>query len=268
MGQTMYFKYNPGQDTYLGGDTWNPSGSVSSCNIGSPLSSRQYICTADSATTSGTWTHYWKIGATGATSCSKTATYTINNPRPPTPTITTPSCIFSGYNESGVTISWTTTTPAVTYVDISTASSFSPYYNKAVSNTSTTAPDGFSSGANSLTLNTDTTYYVRTWNGSLHSNTATFSIPLCVLACPDGLEACGDSVPSASSIGTCNGTWQANPGVSSTYNIWCAANAGPARGYCYRCNATPWIQASGDVHSNERINAQGGPEDTITGIVC
>ncbi|MBU1032131.1 hypothetical protein KKE03_04410, partial [Patescibacteria group bacterium] len=31
---------------------------------------------------------------------------------------------------------------------------------------------------------------------------------------------------------------------------------------------SPWIQTTGDVHSNERINAQGGPEDTITGIVC
>ncbi|HCB22942.1 TPA: hypothetical protein DEP06_03960, partial [Candidatus Daviesbacteria bacterium] len=51
------------------------------------------------------------------------------------------------------------------------------------------------------------------------------------------------------------------PGAELGYNAWCAKNANAVRGYCYQCNtaATPWIQVTGDVHSNTRINAPGGP---------
>ncbi|MDD2822486.1 MAG: hypothetical protein PHQ59_00215 [Candidatus Daviesbacteria bacterium] len=96
---------------------------------------------------------------------------------PPTPT-TTPVptfCITNSYLGSGFGISWTN--PAgfpVTFVDISSNSSFSSYYNKAVSGTSTTGPNGFcrapytgtcDSTKNPLSILPNVTYYVRLYNG-------------------------------------------------------------------------------------------------------
>lgn len=178
---------------------------------------------------------------------------------PPTPTIsTTLSCLVAdGYNGDKFTISWASASPPVTYVDISTSSNFSTYSNKPVSGTSTTAPAGFSSN---LTFNVATTYYVRLWNGSTHSNTASFTTPAICPECPEGLGACGDAGPSSSSIGTCSGTW-INAG-NLNYNAWCNYKTNSSRGICYSCNAaivTPWIQVTGDVHSNTGINAPGGP---------
>lgn len=191
--------------------------------------------------------------------------FTTNYPPPPTPTVSTAlTCIPNAYNGSGFTISWTTnSSPAVTQVQISTASNFATYSYKAVSGTSTTAPSGFSGN---LTFNSSTTYYVRLWNGNQYSSAAAFTTPArCVLPCPGGLGACGDSTASPSTIGTCDGVWSPNPGPDTTYNLWCAANVNPTRGYCYQCvsNLTPWFQSTGDVHSNDPtgtgINAPGGP---------
>lgn len=128
-----------------------------------------------------------KSGASYNDQCSETVSYTVVG-QPPTPSVSAPTlaCTPSGgTSQPGiVTISWGSTSPAVSVVDISDNSGFSTFYNKAVSGNSTTAPDGFASFWNGsawvsqqLSLQPGQTYYVRTWNGYLHSNTVSFTMP-------------------------------------------------------------------------------------------
>lgn len=96
------------------------------------------------------------------------------------PTVSTSlSCINSGYSGSGFNISWTNS--GVTWVDIDSDSGFAtPYYHKAVSGVlSTTGPSGFNAnnGSGSLSLNPDTTYFVRTFNGVQNSQIRPFTTP-------------------------------------------------------------------------------------------
>lgn len=352
VGSSITFHYNPGQDTWIGTDTW--SGGATGCNRDSNLLNRNYYCTAQSAVTNATWTHYWRIN-NNTTQCFKTANYTINAIVPPTPTISPmPACIANNYNGSGITISWASATPAVNYIDISTSNTFNTFYNKTVTGTSTPATgfgtnggywNGSNFSSNTLIFQPGTQYYVRSYNGSLNSNPppGSFTTPaICLSAscsvaptsttvgspatwtavplggiasktyawsgtnslsgasnpisktyvtagtktgqvtvtsgtqtatancsnsltvtsppCPGLLGNC-DTTPPGNLAGRCAGSWDLNPGPSLAYNIWCTANANPARGYCYQCNTTisPWIQTTGDVHSNEGINAPGGP---------
>jgi len=324
----------------------NSFASYSNKNVGNQTSTSAPTGFSNSLTLNPGTTYYWRLwnGSVHTTGPSFSAPSCV----PPTPTITTPACIWNGDNGPGINISWALANPAITYVDISPNNFTTSFYNKAVTGTSTTG-SGFSSG---LTFNAGTPYYVRTWNGYAHNNAPnpSFSIPLCVPAaptglssscpvpgnsaalawtpvtgatsyqitvngtpttssaspisypatsgdsyswgvsacnsagcstatagtgftclppaCPGGLGACGDYLPTPNTIGVCSGgAWQHNaglagvPGAELGYNAWCAKNANPTRGFCYQCNtaATPWIQVTGDVHSNTRINAPGGP---------
>lgn len=203
-------------------------------------------------------------GTFTSSNCNNTCT------PPPPPTIsTTLSCLpANGYNKNGFNISWGN--PGISVVDISgpfdpstytcSDSSFGSWFWKAVSGTSTTAPDGFSNGSTSLTFDANKRYCVRLFNGSTHSAAATITTPALCPACPEGLGACGDAGPNPSSIGTCNGTW-INAG-NPNYNTWCDYKTNSSRGICYSCNAaivTPWIQVTGNVHSNTGIDAPEGP---------
>jgi hypothetical protein len=105
---------------------------------------------------------------------------------PPTPTVSVPACITPGYAGSGVTVSWGSVSPAVTFADISTDSGFSSFWNKAVpSGTSLTGPSGFTGFqgvTGGLTLNPNTQYFVRLYNGFSgdgHGSVASFSVPAC-----------------------------------------------------------------------------------------
>src|SRR3989338_7498837 len=154
-------------------------------------------------------TYYWRLwnGSVHTTGPSFSAPSCV----PPTPTVSTPSCIVNGNNGSGINISWAAASPAVSYVDISPDNFTASFSNKAVSSTSTTG-SGFSNG---LTFNPNTPYYVRTWNGYAHNNAPnpSFSIPLCVPAAPTGLaSACPDPGNSA------NLSWTASPNATS-YNL-------------------------------------------------
>ncbi len=98
----------------------------------------------------------------------------------PHATVTTPSCITSGYSGSGIQISWPSTSPAVSYIDVYNPSNpWGDWSNKAVSNSPTDAT-GFSGGR---TYNPGTTYAIRTWNGSQNDlddgGRPTFNIPAC-----------------------------------------------------------------------------------------
>ncbi len=131
-----------------------------------------------------------------------------------------PSCISSGYGGSVINISWGDST--VSWVDISADSGFSSFYNKSVSGVlSTTAPSGFNgyspiSGA--LTLNPNTTYYVRTWNNSVHSPSVSFSIPGCnAFIMPTPTPSLTMSVLAQDTFARTNQTYW---GTASDGNIW------------------------------------------------
>ena len=141
---------------------------------------------------------------TPSTTLAPTPTPIAGPITPAAPVITkNVSCINSGFSGNAVTISWTN--PAggnpVSYVDISTSSSYSSYYNKSVAGlSSTTAPNGFAmddTSALPLLLNPNTTYFVQLYNNNLgyHSPTVSFSIPECT-------KTTGSSVVTIYAAGT------------------------------------------------------------------
>lgn len=104
------------------------------------------------------------------------------------------SCISSNYMGNGVTVSWTNSgSKPVTWVDISTSSSFTTNYHKSISSggMSTQLPVGFTleNGSQALILTPNVTYYVRLYNGAqvpvgdtYHSAVTSFSLTECLSA--------------------------------------------------------------------------------------
>ncbi len=143
-----------------------------------------------------------------------------------TPTVSPHACISSpiGTADSSITINWNSANnPGVNWVDISPYLSFSPYYHKAVSGTSTTGPDGFNeyAGAGALTMSSGTPYFIRTWNSTSAQHSPPYSnytIPACASVTPTPTPTpAPTAIPSSSSC--------------------------------------PWIQTTGgDVHSNTKID--------------
>lgn len=229
------------------------------------------------------------------------------------PTISTSlTCINPGYTGSGVTISWSSiNNPGVTWVNISTDSNFGSYYHKCVNTscgaasttTSTTAPNGFnlnpSDPPQPLTLNPNpTNYYVRTFNGTTHSPTASFNIP----ACLPGAFSQSNPVPKCTTTSPfsplVNLSWGTSANTSSyrivknlidigviipnTQTTYQDTSVAAATSYSYLIRAfnlggftnsdngtaksvltlicSPWIKTEGgDVHSNINIHTPGGP---------
>ena len=88
--------------------------------------------------------------------------------------IINPSCANTSYSD---TIKWSGS-GTNRWIDISTDSTFTTFSNKNVDNiTSTIAPAGFSAG---LTLQPNTTYYCRLWNGNAWIYPPSFVVPNCV----------------------------------------------------------------------------------------
>ena len=84
-----------------------------------------------------------------------------------------PVCANTSYS---VSLNWTGSGPGW-FVDISTDPNFSTFENKNVSGlSSTSAPAGFSGG---LTLQPNTTYYWRVWNGTKQTYGTRFTVPGC-----------------------------------------------------------------------------------------
>ncbi|MDO8687347.1 MAG: hypothetical protein Q7K41_02025, partial [Dehalococcoidales bacterium] len=73
--------------------------------------------------------------------------------------------------------------------------------------------------------------------------------------------------------------WTVQKALAGTYSFTFKVNQVVDLGYCsggdngscasktLTFNVTPWIQAIGDVHANDRIRASGGP-NPISGVVC
>jgi hypothetical protein len=90
-------------------------------------------------------------------------------------------------------------------VDVSTDPNFTTFYNKNVSNlTSTVCPGSFCDYPNCntyLKFRPNTTYYWRVWNGSVETNGGSFTTPVC-----------------ATTNTNCSGTFDDSGGPSGTYS--------------------------------------------------
>ncbi|MBI4035965.1 hypothetical protein HY383_03370 [Candidatus Daviesbacteria bacterium] len=124
-------------------------------------------------------TYTFTIFNSGSCSGDYLATTTVRA-KVPAPTTSTSSCINA--DGSNITISWIDTLPAISYIDISASSTFSPYYHKSVSGTPTDTYGftGYSSTINGqlLTLEPSTTYHVRSWNNQVQSDSSSFTTPV------------------------------------------------------------------------------------------
>ena len=126
----------------------------------------------------------------------------------PTPTltmVTANGCLSGSVTGTAAQIQWVNNNyRAVEYVDISTSANFASYYHKTHASfanlnayVSTYAPEGFNGfvGATGpLTMQPNTTYYVRLFDGTRHSSTVSFNAPLCgstpPVQCPAGQILC------------------------------------------------------------------------------
>ncbi|MDO8638087.1 MAG: NBR1-Ig-like domain-containing protein [Candidatus Daviesbacteria bacterium] len=178
-----------------------------------PGSSYPFNFTATAPSSQGTYNFQWKMVQDGVAWFGDTTpncSINVASPPPPTPIISSPnpSCTSTNTN-SMYTISWASSTPAVTWIDVS-SNNFASFYNKNVSGTlSTDASSGLNlyGGSGSLTFQPSTTYQVRLWNGSLHSNVATFTTPN---GCPPALPT---TLPPSCSLPGTSATisWNAVP---------------------------------------------------------
>ena len=156
------------------------------------------VVTGTSTTVSPTTTTTYTLTATNsAGSVTRQVPVTVNPPsqtlQPPSLNLVNPgiSCASGPYT---VTLSWSGSPypgPEFDFfVDIDNDNNWgNGFWNKMESANSTSIPSGFGpyNGAiGNLTLNPNTTYYVRVFNGAtdfagnqLHSNTVTFSVPAC-----------------------------------------------------------------------------------------
>lgn len=84
VGDDMVFEYKAGQDTNLGGDTWNGGIDSSSCKW--DIEGRKFTCKAKSAADNGYWNHRWDSGKQCASASYK---ITGTGPTPTSPPVTT-----------------------------------------------------------------------------------------------------------------------------------------------------------------------------------
>ena len=97
-----------------------------------------------------------------------------------TTTVTVPTCISPSYGGTGVSMSWQDA--GVNNLQISGDSTFTNFaFTKGVSpgTLTTTGPNGFGFFGSPLTLNPNTTYYVRTLRGATPGTVASFTVPSC-----------------------------------------------------------------------------------------
>ncbi|MBI2196011.1 hypothetical protein HYU45_00170 [Candidatus Daviesbacteria bacterium] len=163
-------------------------------------------------------------------SCGSNSNIWIRISNPPTPSVSLNNTCTASDTSNLATISWAGSNPAITYVDIST-NNFTSWYNKAVSGTSTNASGGFNAYtgvSGSLTLQPNTTYYTRLWDGFNLSNTASFTTPAsCTPPTAPSL-----STPSCPAPGTtANFSWSGNNSATSYYELFIDNKANPWGSY-------------------------------------
>jgi hypothetical protein len=118
-------------------------------------------------------TYYWRLWNGSSETYGTSFRVTDCNASPTNIQVNNPSCSNVPYSN---TINWVGSGLGW-WFDISTDSTFVSFSNKNVDNlTSTTAPAGFSSG---LTLQPNTIYYWRMWNGTTWTYGKSFNVPIC-----------------------------------------------------------------------------------------
>lgn len=221
------YKFGVGYTTFLGG--WsNPEQEMSVARNNTQTKTIQVTKQVQG----GDFLYYY-IDSNGWT-YGDTASYSIsvNFTPAPTPSVNSNSSCTPTDTSSMYTISWSPSSPAITYVDIS-SDNFTSWYNKAVSGTSTNASSGFtgmpgtSVAGQSLTFQPNTTYKVRLWNGQTHSNTATFTTP----------SSCSQDTSGPASTCNVNVSYQSNPSAYAQWNGTCngALQAGGSGGIGQSC---------------------------------
>lgn len=196
--------------------TWNAANGATAYDIrvydnadnllGVPFSKDNITLAIHSFTGTAGATYKWKVWAKNSAGYSDPSIQsTFSCPvsgQAPTPSITKPSCITAAIpsSSSQLTISWTNNATPVTYVDIS-EDNFVTYFKKPVrpaGSSSVTAPvefdgefldsDGSRLTTETLPINYNQDYYVRTFNGSPinygHSTIVPFFIPSCPTPTP------------------------------------------------------------------------------------
>lgn len=158
---------------YDGNDVWSPligyyTGTVSPGTVTSTGGVLTIEFRSDCATTSSGWEAGWTSTAGAVAPVNLLAT-------------------LSSCPDNIITFNWTNT-GAGWYVDVSTDSTFTVFYNKSVDSlTSTSCPTGFCDYPNclqSLALENNTTYYWRIWNGSSHTIGPSFTTNNCDITPP------------------------------------------------------------------------------------
>jgi len=171
---------------YDGNSVWAPligyyNGTTSPGTITSSGGSLAIEFRSDCATTNAGWDASW------------TCTTSSNSPN--NLQVSVPSCSNSSYTAN---FTWNNA-DAGWWLDISTDSTFTTYWNKPIDwLTSTDAPSGFQDpfSLGSLTLDPGITHYWHIWNGSTWTNGTTFNVP-----------SCPDTIPPTTSISNQN-SWE------------------------------------------------------------
>ncbi|MBI2334663.1 hypothetical protein HYU96_02580, partial [Candidatus Daviesbacteria bacterium] len=138
---------------------------------GNPKDGKRYWWKWDQCRTTNSGNFNASFNGTGS-GCSASRAYAVQNTTPANLTVTgVPACSSSPYN---VTLSWQNTNSTL-WLDLST-NNFADFVNKNVSNqTSTQIPAGMAG----VTLNANTTYQWRLYNGSTHTRGPDFFAPFC-----------------------------------------------------------------------------------------
>ena len=184
-----------------------------------------------------------------------------------------PSCSAGNYS---ATISWQGNPGSGFFVDIANNSGFGPFWNKGVGSAlSTTAPNGFQphGTAQQLTLQPDTTYFVRVFNGQ-HSPTEQFRVPSCVNPPTADIKANGSDGPVTIQSGTqATISWTSTNATACTVSPtgWTGTSGTQATGnlsntQTYTVNCTgPGGSASDSVTVNVQTTSCTAPAVTTFG---
>ncbi|MCL4366471.1 hypothetical protein M1437_04565 [Patescibacteria group bacterium] len=254
------------------------------CTIGDCTAVRQGPSGRTYNSGSDTWYATLNYCGNGVCSCGETPATCLADCALTPPTVIPPALCPTPGNSA--TVSWNATTDAFYYqVRVSPSNHTTPpncsslntgeYCFDGITATSYTFPSIPGAAYSWWVSGCDTFNGTRICSSPTKGDDFTCALPPCpggIIGGVNTLAACGgapqppSNTPPANTISYCNKTWIPDPGPGNAYNLWCAANANPTRGYCYQCAFTPaptlnpaWIQINGDVHSNTGINAPGGP---------
>ncbi|MFH1321828.1 MAG: PKD domain-containing protein, partial [Bacteroidota bacterium] len=228
---------------YDGASVWDPligwyTGTTGPGTITSTGGSIAIEFRSDCATIASGWDASW--------------TCTLGGGAPANLQVNAPACSNTDYS---MTLSWNNSGSGW-FVDISTDPSFTTYWNKPVDwLTFTGAPTGFNDpfSLGALTLQPDTAYYWRIWDGSVHTYGTTFTV-----------SSCPDVTPPSTSISNAN-TWETTD-FTATFTDADAGGSGLALSFYQplEYNGTEWRANDGYGFFNDNFDSAINPGWTVS----